>query len=346
MLEIRCSGTPYQIGVAHGKAAKTHIVRTLKFYQKKFRETAGLSWPEVEQVAMEFLPLLIPRRWHSFYGELQGIADGCGINVVSIVAINVRTEINFGLAMGDGCTSLAWKSSSGSFLGQNWDWQQEQKENLVVLDITPNEGPRIKMVTEAGIMGKIGLNSEGVGVCLNAIQAQGMDPGRFPVHLGLRMVLQSKTREEALARLKETGIASACTMVIADPTGCVALECSALGFKEVDMDKEGRVFHSNHFLKKQDGVVDAQSPKDTLDRIKRIKQLADGVKGDPTVEKLFELFKDEDGVPTAICRKEGGASKGATLFNIVSDLTAKRALVTLGRPTEPEEQFWLDFESK
>jgi isopenicillin-N N-acyltransferase like protein len=91
------------------------------------------------------------------------------------------------------------------------------------------------------------------------------------------------------------------------------------------------------------GVVDKREPKDTLLRVKRIEKLVDGLEGEVTVEKIAELFKDEEGLPTAICRMPGGASIGATLFNIVSDLKEKRALVTLGRPSEPDEKFWLDF---
>jgi isopenicillin-N N-acyltransferase like protein len=29
--------------------------------------------------------------------EMQGVADGAGVNVASIIALNVRTEITFGL---------------------------------------------------------------------------------------------------------------------------------------------------------------------------------------------------------------------------------------------------------
>lgn len=42
------------------------------------------------------------------------------MEVIDIVAINVRTEINYGL-FSDGCTALAWKTDTSSFLAQNWD---------------------------------------------------------------------------------------------------------------------------------------------------------------------------------------------------------------------------------
>jgi hypothetical protein len=103
------------------------------------------------------------------------------------------------------------------------------------------------------------------------------------------------------------------------------------------------VFHSNHLLKEQGGVVDLVMPPDTLQRVKRIEQLVDDVKGELTASKIRGLFKDEQGLPGAICRTTGVDSNSATLFNIVSDLGKKEALVTLGRPSEPDEEFWLRF---
>lgn len=100
----------------------------------------------------------------------------------------------------------------------------EQKQNLIILTIEQANIPTIKMVTEAGILGKIGLNSAGVGVCLNAIRVKGMDSTRLPCHLGLRMVLESTSRDEAVAKLDEFGIASACHMLIADAAGGIGVE--------------------------------------------------------------------------------------------------------------------------
>ena len=37
-----------------------------------------------------------------------------------IIALNVRTEINFGL-FSDGCTALSWLQEDLSILAQNWD---------------------------------------------------------------------------------------------------------------------------------------------------------------------------------------------------------------------------------
>lgn len=298
----------------------------------------------MESTALQFVPFL-KQKFPHYLEEIEAVASGSGNSTAAILALNVRTEITYGLMKDDGCTTIAWKTKNESFLAQNWDWQVEQKENLVVLSVAGREGkPNIKMVTEAGIIGKIGLNDAGVGVCLNAIAARGMSVERLPVHLGLRLCLDSNSKEEAVKRIKEAGIGAACTITVADGNGAVALECSSTGIQEIEMDGTGRVFHSNHYLKEQVGVRDSILPKDTLNRVKRIEELADGIAvEDVSVESITRLFEDEEGIPGAICRIQGDGSKAATIFNIVSDLSAKKAQVILGRPTEPEEKFWLDF---
>lgn len=62
-------------------------------------------------------------KWPAYHEEMRGIADGAGIGLLDIVALNVRTEINFGL-FSDGCTALAWHTEKRAWLAQNWDvWQ-------------------------------------------------------------------------------------------------------------------------------------------------------------------------------------------------------------------------------
>lgn len=51
---------------------------------------------------------------------MQGLADGAGVELLDIIALNVRTEIAFG-QFSDGCTALSWKGEKQTLLGQNWD---------------------------------------------------------------------------------------------------------------------------------------------------------------------------------------------------------------------------------
>jgi len=225
---------------------------------------------------------------------------------------------------------------------------EAQKENLIALTIEQQQQnkPTIKMITEAGLIGKIGLNSAGVGVCLNAIKAKGMDPRRIPCHLGLRIALDSTSREDAVNTLKFWGVASSCHMLVADATGGVGLEFSSKDLQKITMNSPWtkQVFHTNHYLAEHvQGVVDTVWLKDSLVRLVRVEELCDRLGMSPKADEIAEIFKDEKGLPTSICRNERDESATKTLFNIVMDLEARKATVTLGRPVEPEEHFELVF---
>lgn len=228
--------------------------------------------------------------------------------------------------------------------GWQWDWLPAQGPNLIVCHISqPGTGiPDIAMVTEAGIIGKIGLNSKGVGCCLNAIRCRGVDRSRMPIHFALRTVLESSSRDEAVAALKSVGLAGSGHVLIADPSGSVGLECTSKWVKEL-VAEHGRVHHTNHLLLEHGDVDEPGWLVDSPGRLARVRELTAQMLGEPAVESLFEIFKDEKGYPASINRQAGGMVTSTTLFTIIMDLGNRTALVTFGRPTEYQESTTLAF---
>ncbi|KAI1492213.1 acyl-coenzyme A:6-aminopenicillanic acid acyl-transferase-domain-containing protein [Biscogniauxia mediterranea] len=362
MLEICCTGTPYEIGLAHGTQARSQIASSIRFYASLFRKSCAMPWADVVREAGRYVaPLerLAPRH----LAEVRGIAAGAGVPFLDVLALNVRTEIAFGLFTSstvdpppsDGCTSLGWLADDGtSFLGQNWDWQVEQAPNLLVCRVVsqqqqPGTGsiPDLVMVTEAGIVGKIGFNARGVGCCLNALRCRGVDRSRLPVHFALRAVLESESRAAAVAAVRAAGVAGSAHILVGDATGAVGLECTSRWVKELRMDERGRVCHSNHLLLLDNKAdVDVDEPPwlaDSPARLARMRELTAAARP-ASLESVFEVFKDTEGYPASINRKQvEGKSMIETLFTIVMDLTSRRAQVTFGRPTEFTERVVLTF---
>ena len=191
------------------------------------------------------------------------------------------------------------------------------------------------MVTEAGIIGKIGLNSSGVGVTLNAIKAKGVDFQRLPCHLALRTVLESSSREAAVSQLRGTGVASACHILVADKTGGNGLECSANGIVLLSMSN-GVVTHTNHYIEPQDVVESSMAFPDSPFRLARVQELIKQEGPEPSFAVIDKILKDEKNYPCSICRAETDNSTVATLFSVVMDLSQKVATVRIGRPVDPE----------
>jgi len=234
-------------------------------------------------------------------------------------------------------------------------WLIAQKDNVIILNIDAPGKPRISMGTEAGIIGKIGddlsrvprshnltcsplgLNSAGVGVCANGIRVRGVNFNATPVHICRRLILESTSREAAVAAVEKYGTAASGHMLIGDRTGSVGLECTTAGIIKLPMDNKGRILHTNHLLEKHSGVYDNLWLKDSPIRYNRLKVLADQLGRNPSEAQIAELFKDEDNLPHAICREREVKDPDETLFNILMDLSKGTAIFKFGRPTAPDE---------
>lgn len=214
---------------------------------------------------------------------------------------------------------------------------EEQKQNLIIMKIMQENKPTIVQVTEAGIIGKIGFNSLGVGTLLNAIKVHGVNPTNLPVHFGLRMALESTSVEEAVQRLQSFGMASSAHILIGDPTTSLGLEFTKSTFADCLPDFAGRVVHSNHLLLEHPGELDTVWIKDSLTRVPTMAENAAKLGAEPSWEDVSRLFEDEQNYPGSICRFQTEETGSGTLFNIVMDLKTKSAVVRLGRPTEAEK---------
>ncbi|KAL4803105.1 acyl-coenzyme A:6-aminopenicillanic acid acyl-transferase-domain-containing protein [Aspergillus unguis] len=340
--QIVCSGTPYEIGFTHGTRAAEEISRGIAFYAKMFATHSKLNWAQVQDLARDF-DSLIRDKWPRYYEELRGIADGAKRDLIDIIAINVRTEIVFG-QFSDGCTSLYYKDRENIFQGQNWDWNIEQGPNLIQVTIYQQNTPTIKMITEAGLLGKIGLNSSGVGICFNAIRAKGLDKTRIPVHLGLRLALESGSAMEAVESLERIGMASSAHILIGDAVTAVGLEFTASTFARVPVNDRGFVVHTNHMLLPHENIMEPPWLKDSVLRVQAMEDNITKNGGNLNWDAFKGLFCDETGYPCSINRAVDGGSDIATLFNICMDLGKRRAEVIMGRPSGDGERLALAFD--
>jgi isopenicillin-N N-acyltransferase like protein len=221
-----------------------------------------------------------------------------------------------------------------------------QKSSIIALYITPEIGPSIAQITEAGIIGKIGFNSCGVGTCLNAIRAKGVSFNKLPLHLAVRAALNSLSAASAVAVLEKVGVACSGHILIADANGGIGTEWSILGSQKIQ-PKDGVVAHTNHFLCPQpEGVAEPRVAPDSFLRMDRVMELVgrardkDDGKG-LTVESIEEILDDEQGFPCSINRMAVDGESQMTLFSIAMDLKSREARVRIGRPTEGGQKLTL-----
>lgn len=343
---IECSGEAYDVGFQHGKHAAEKVKGSIQFYEQMFLEYTGEPWCAITRLSSVF-GQNIEAKWPEFYDEMRGVADGAGCSLPDIVALNVRTELAFGLMqpdrlITDGCTSLGWRMPGKSLMSQNWDWMEQQAPHLIFLTIRKSKSPTIKIVTEAGIIGKIGMNANGVAVCLNAVRCTGYDSSRLPVHLSLRMVLECETLDEAVKKLEASSSAGSAFMLIGQGTEMVGLEFTSSTVRHLNVDQKGRIMHTNHLVLQHE-QAEEWPEADSMDRLKRICELTEEPATRGGGIDLRNVFDDHSGWPFSICRQETEGCKDATLFSIMMDLNERTAFVKSGRLCEDGEELMFDF---
>lgn len=336
--EIIATGSSWDIGFTHGTKIPQRIRTCISNYQKLFLELAEADWPESKRRAEAYLPAL-EQNEPDIVEEMRGIAAGAQVDFLDILALNLRSEISL-TNYSDGCTSVTTtnKATSEVFVAQNWDWVEEAGLATVLFDIHKTGKPRIRMMGEAGIVGKFGFNDCGVAVCMNAIRSGTVSKTQLPIHVAMRRVLESKSFDEAYEMLAKKGIASCANLMIGDKGGKIAtIECTPKGLAPIFPEAgSSSTWHTNHLWSPNvpAGVKDHPS-KNSFSRLDRIRELSKGKSG--SVENIRSWLSDEQGSPTSICRSipptAVGIERMCTLSTIIVDLANMRAEVSFGRPS-------------
>lgn len=198
------------------------------------------------------------------------------------------------------------------------------------------------------MLGKIGFNAANVGVCFNAIRAKPANPQKLPIHVALRLLLESNSMATGIAKLQRLGsTASAVHVLMADVTGPLGLELSPNGDVILQPNDHGVVCHTNHFIQNR-RVIEPPWLSGSPIRLQRLYDLSNdmikrGQEADnDTLRK--EIFSDIFNAPQAICCQEDPTrpieTRSSTLFNIIMRFAAGKepfAEVVWGQPGSGKE---------
>jgi isopenicillin-N N-acyltransferase-like protein len=330
-------------GVQHGTAARDQVAVSIETYRRLFQDFVGIGWAEARTLGQSYAARIAAFD-ADLLEEIRGIASGSGFEMAEILALNARSEIGLGPRMIDGCTAIAAFGSATvderTILGQNWDWRGSQRDAFVTLRVRRPGKPAITMLTEAGIVGKIGFNDRGLGVCLNAIVTDQLRPDGTPLHVVLRGILESRNLGEAVERVAGASIASAANFLVAQH-GVGAIDIEATPFRiDVLLPEADVLLHTNHLQSARLAHVEDLAVNvlpDSYPRLGRARQLVERRHGRLDAEALKAILSDHANEPDGICRHEDeiGDPEGKrlqTVFSVVMDLQEQRLSVTDGPP--------------
>jgi isopenicillin-N N-acyltransferase-like protein len=169
---VDIEGEPFERGYSYGSQTRDLVLKAIDFYTGIFAQT-GMTWDQVKRAGQIYAERLRGISEPLFL-EIEGIAQGAGVELGEIVALNARTELRYGgdankdLLSGEGCTgaiAVDTAVKNGRVIhGQNWDWLSECAEFSIVLRIKQKDGPTILTLVEAGTLARCGLNSAGIAI--------------------------------------------------------------------------------------------------------------------------------------------------------------------------------------
>lgn len=321
---IEISGTPFERGVQYGKACPLIIARSIEVYSQQLLDM-GYDWAGIRRLVNQFVPN-IEAFEPQYLEEMRGIAQGCGQDFEAIVLINARTEI---IHLGrrnmldrpelDGCTGAIILPSAtlhNELLhGQNWDWRAECAETGVVLHIRREDGPDLLTFTEAGGLGRAGLNSIGTAITGNNLESdRDYQTLGVPLPLIRRKALEANHFALAMKVVAVTPKSGSNNMMLSHAGGFgINYECAPDEVFPLFEDN-GLLVHANHWRSpvaqvklKNTGIGGAP---ESFYRDIRVEKILRQRQGDLTLEHMKTAFFDDFGTPFAVCRPPRPSSSG------------------------------------
>jgi isopenicillin-N N-acyltransferase-like protein len=345
---------PYRRGHALGRYGAEEIAWNARGYGELF-EVVGVVADELPGIGREAIARI--EDWApELAAELRGIADGAGVEPWQLGVLNARTEILATVgAIGEGecSTVVTLPDDAAPRTVQTWDWHDVSNDHTLVVRARVRPDHEVRYFTEFGILGKIGLNSAGIGVHFNILNHAGDGEGiGVPVHIVARAVLdRARSLDEAVAIASSAEVSASTVLTIVSyahgVADAVCVELSPGGTAVVPPREDGLLVHTNHFL--DEALAQGELVPATASSYPRLEQLlarrASFRSPDPVDRAIGMLVHDADGAPVC-CHPDPALAfehRWQTLLTISLDLEAGCLQFHEGGPCRVERATWQVF---
>ena len=333
---ITLKGNAYTRGLKYGQECKREI-----------HEVLGSNWSSVNDYRRSPLTNIevidFCNEKHDFliteYGiiakELKGLADGAGISIQQAVFLQYRREL-INLTDNSDCSTFTSQTyHDGPIFGQTIDLNGIHGDYPVLLRIYPEENysKEILMFTFTGLLGYIGMNSDGLSIGINMVLSDGWKVGLSP-YLMIRYLLEKKKVSQVEIEILNIKPSSSRCFVICDKTESSVIEFTPEVYK---ITKGENLFHTNHFLHKDlvpKEKLNFFTKNSSLKRLNRIEELFLIAKEkDKDEEYLFDkIFSDHKFYPTGICTHSDNLKRSRTVASIIIRPIQQTMYIRLGSP--------------
>lgn len=282
-------------GICRGRQLGVQILEAVEAYRQLFQALGGI--PDLEQLVAESR-MKTEDWWPSGAEEIDGIAEGSGVDTLSIWTLNCRTELlaeirrRSGVAALGEC-SVAIHIESPTVGIQTWDWHEHMAG--IWHPIRSHGGIHNWCgITEAGILAKIGVNSSGLGLHLDILFHNADRAGGVPIHVvAARVLAEARSVEEAVEIVRSAGVSASSALSVHDGISAASIEVSRAGVEVVRPEK-GWLIHTNRFRSpklKENERNDVSGAEGIQDAVARERKLLDRVDGHDPISSTSHLLK-------------------------------------------------------
>ncbi len=353
---LELSGSPLERGRVHGEHLREEIRDQIDWFRHLLSEYGQVNPDDIFARVPVLGWLAAIEKWTpQLLEEIRGIAAGSGLPYRDILAWNhcqelfwaVFVEHAFSPSAGQlsGCSTVGdiGDSHHATILAQNADttpfWHGHQ--TLLRFCKTGSDVEEI-LLSYPGLVGIYGLNSMGVGLCVNAMfyrlnnSLQGLGTPFIA-----RGVLAKRSYYEAEHFLCSVAHASGNTLTLGGPGKLTAYEVSANQIRPFRPPAQpGRPYHTNHELVNDDfrQGVDRTPDQNSLERIKVLEESLGQIQGPLTVMdvKTILRFHAEN---ASLCRHEDDPNGSMTTYSVIMECSDHPILhVSFGPPCREEYQ--------
>jgi isopenicillin-N N-acyltransferase-like protein len=239
------SSDPRDIGHEHGESFRTAIREIAAIRMERMREIPHFRRKEdVLELAFKHIALLEAYD-KDLYLEFSAISKASNLSLEELIILNNYTDMRDIAADNSssesGCSIIYNNTANGPILGQTWDIHGSAQDYILLM--------RVKdclIFTIVGCLGMTGLNSFGLGLCINNLSS-------IDAHIGVlwpaivRKALSKKSAELAKDEIMSVQNGSGRHYALADENNFFGIETSGTK-KKIVFEKRELYFHTNHCL--------------------------------------------------------------------------------------------------
>ncbi|MFT4229150.1 MAG: C45 family autoproteolytic acyltransferase/hydrolase [Microbacterium sp.] len=335
-LEV-ASSTPAGRGAEIGSTCAAEVRGVVAGYLDFF-ELIGIPHDRVLATASASLSAL--RSWRpGLAEELRAMADAARLPLEELAAVAARTEVLAASAKpARECSTFvhAPPAPEPIVTMQTWDWHGELAPRGLVLRCRSDAGHEVRLFTEFGMPGKIGVNSAGIGVHFNILtHVSDSAEGGVPVHAVARAILdEAESIADAEAIVRSAALSASTVFTVfggVEDVRAVSIEASPAGVAVVE-PVEGVLVHTNSFLDPALAAGDTDAP-DALsaERLDHLREVAPNLVGGDVAARAA-AFAGTAGEAAVVCFHDPQTvpvqDRWATLLTVGVDVDACRLLVS------------------